>query len=257
MLEFVAALPEVPAGLDFSAHLVRLVQALQPDAIVGFDEIQESTGKFRLTHTDQFSPGVVARYFPVLTELYQENPIYPYTQREDAQLPLRISDLASRRTFHGTGLYQEFFRPLGIEHQMHIVIPTSGWITSLSLNGEADFSDEVVEMFRLLSPQIARQHARFNRPDAHEANCRSLGLSLREGQVLQWIAEGKRNGEIAVIMDLSERTVEKHVANLLRKLGVENRTAAARHWSESAQRWMQPPPGSSAIVGKSARVIHE
>jgi DNA-binding NarL/FixJ family response regulator len=55
----------------------------------------------------------------------------------------------------------------------------------------------------------------------------SLGLSRRQAEVLTWIVEGKTNGEIATILTMSERTVEKHVQQILTRLGVETRTAAA------------------------------
>ncbi|QIF05961.1 hypothetical protein G5S37_02445 [Roseimicrobium sp. ORNL1] len=53
-----------------------------------------------------------------------------------------------------------------------------------------------------------------------------LGLTLREAEVLHWMAEGKRNGEIAIILGMKERTVDKHREHLFAKLGVETRTAA-------------------------------
>lgn len=54
-----------------------------------------------------------------------------------------------------------------------------------------------------------------------------LRLTRREAQVLLWIAQGKTNREIGQILDLSPRTVNKHLEQVFRKLGVENRTAAA------------------------------
>jgi DNA-binding CsgD family transcriptional regulator len=60
-----------------------------------------------------------------------------------------------------------------------------------------------------------------------------LKLTCRETEILNWIAEGKRNGEIATILSMGERTVGKHVEHILEKLGVENRTAAARVAFES------------------------
>jgi DNA-binding CsgD family transcriptional regulator len=51
-------------------------------------------------------------------------------------------------------------------------------------------------------------------------------LSARENETLQWMTEGKRNGEIATILNISERTVEKHVAAILAQLQVENRATA-------------------------------
>ena len=56
---------------------------------------------------------------------------------------------------------------------------------------------------------------------------RELGLSLREGEVLYWLCEGKTNRDIAQILNLSPRTVMKHVEQIFAKIQVENRTAAA------------------------------
>ena len=54
-----------------------------------------------------------------------------------------------------------------------------------------------------------------------------LMLTLREAEVLLWIARGKSNRDIAEILKLSPRTVNKHLEQIYAKLGVENRTAAA------------------------------
>ena len=51
-------------------------------------------------------------------------------------------------------------------------------------------------------------------------------LTPREREILHWVAEGKRDAEIATILSLSVRTVEQHVRSCLRKLNVETRTAA-------------------------------
>jgi len=53
-----------------------------------------------------------------------------------------------------------------------------------------------------------------------------LGLTEREGEVLHWLAEGKSNPEIAIILGASPRTVGNHVEHIFEKLGVESRTAA-------------------------------
>jgi DNA-binding NarL/FixJ family response regulator len=54
-----------------------------------------------------------------------------------------------------------------------------------------------------------------------------LGLTTREGEVLSWLSKGKTNRDIAQILGLSPRTVDKHLEQIYAKLGVENRTAAA------------------------------
>lgn len=55
-----------------------------------------------------------------------------------------------------------------------------------------------------------------------------LQLTARESQVLLWLSNGKTNREIAEILEMSPRTVNKHLEQIFPKLGVENRTAAAR-----------------------------
>jgi DNA-binding CsgD family transcriptional regulator len=61
----------------------------------------------------------------------------------------------------------------------------------------------------------------------------TLHLTPREGDVLAWMAMGKTNGEIAQIVGMRPRTVEKHCENIYLKLGVESRAAAARRALEA------------------------
>ena len=56
---------------------------------------------------------------------------------------------------------------------------------------------------------------------------RKLQLTQRESEVLMWIARGKSNRDIAEILNLSPRTVNKHLEQIYAKLGVENRASAA------------------------------
>jgi len=54
-----------------------------------------------------------------------------------------------------------------------------------------------------------------------------FGLLPRETEIAYWVSQGKTNPEIATILNISPRTVEKHVEHILTKLGVENRASAA------------------------------
>ena len=58
-------------------------------------------------------------------------------------------------------------------------------------------------------------------------------LTDRERDVLSLIAAGKRNSEIATALSLSDKTVRNHVSNVLLKLQVPDRTAAALKAKES------------------------
>lgn len=74
-------------------------------------------------------------------------------------------------------------------------------------------------------------------PDASRA--RVLGLTPRECEVLKWLMVGKRDAEIASEIGVAGRTVNKHVENILRKLGVETRGGAAH---AAAERLPRIPP---------------
>ncbi|MEO1014851.1 MAG: response regulator transcription factor [Pseudomonadota bacterium] len=66
-------------------------------------------------------------------------------------------------------------------------------------------------------------------PDAFERNdaaIRSLGLSPRELEVLELLAAGRANKEIARTLDVSPNTVKTHLSNLYRKLEAGRRTEA-------------------------------
>ena len=60
-----------------------------------------------------------------------------------------------------------------------------------------------------------------------EQLARAFGLTLREAEVLLWVAHGKFNKEIADILEMSPRTVNKHMEQIFNKLAVEKRTSAA------------------------------
>lgn len=81
----------------------------------------------------------------------------------------------------------------------------------------------------------ARTLRRFIEGSAAGGGDTSLGslLSSRELQVLAHLADGMTDREIAEALVISPRTVETHVGNILRKLGVRNRAEAARTYRES------------------------
>ena len=57
---------------------------------------------------------------------------------------------------------------------------------------------------------------------------RHLALTSREAEVLRLVAEGRTNAQVARALRVSARTVQKHLEHVFAKLGVDNRTAAAR-----------------------------
>jgi DNA-binding CsgD family transcriptional regulator len=71
-----------------------------------------------------------------------------------------------------------------------------------------------------LAEQLARRLARASYP---------AGLSVREVEVLRLLAAGRSNPQIAAALSLSVRTIERHVENLYRKIGVHGRAEATAY----------------------------
>lgn len=80
----------------------------------------------------------------------------------------------------------------------------------------------------MISPRIAnRLIRRLREPSDRDAGLAGTELTPREHEVLELLARGVGNPEIAQALYLSEHTVKNHVSNILAKLQVENRIQAA------------------------------
>lgn len=67
--------------------------------------------------------------------------------------------------------------------------------------------------------------------NAPAAPLEAMGLTPREAEVMSWVAQGKTNREVGLILGSSQRTVGKHLEHIFEKLGVEGRTSAIlRAW---------------------------
>ena len=61
---------------------------------------------------------------------------------------------------------------------------------------------------------------------AFTAALTALGVTRREGEVLGWVATGRSNREVAELLEVSERTVQKHLQRCFAKLGARSRAQA-------------------------------
>ena len=99
---------------------------------------------------------------------------------------------------------------------------------------------EVIESVRLaakgeakITPKVAMRviedFRRHEKPEgeAEDASSELLVLSDREQEILQLVATGLRNREIADKLGIAEKTVKNHVSNILKALQVNSRTEAA------------------------------
>lgn len=79
-------------------------------------------------------------------------------------------------------------------------------------------------VLRVLTPHLhmalSNLYCNISKPN------KNIVLSRREKEVIDWLKQGKSSWEISAVLKISERTVNFHVANIMQKLGVVNRTQA-------------------------------
>jgi DNA-binding CsgD family transcriptional regulator len=73
-----------------------------------------------------------------------------------------------------------------------------------------------------------------------EGTRHELGLTPRENEILEWVAHGKTNPQIAEILGIAPTTVRRHLENVFAKLGVHTRTAAVTRCLGLLDRERQP-----------------
>jgi DNA-binding NarL/FixJ family response regulator len=78
-----------------------------------------------------------------------------------------------------------------------------------------------------------------------EVNRAGLGLSNREAEIMDLIASGRSNGEIARELFLSEKTVKNHVNHIYSKIGISNRGTAIALWRGAAAHAYPAAPARS------------
>jgi DNA-binding NarL/FixJ family response regulator len=97
--------------------------------------------------------------------------------------------------------------------------------------GDVESADLEFDAARALFERLgaAADLARLDSLRSLATRARNSGLTTRELQVLRRIAAGKTNKAIANELSLSERTIDRHVSNLLTKLAVPSRAAATAY----------------------------
>lgn len=101
------------------------------------------------------------------------------------------------------------------QEQAQISVPLAGQGTLVARHiGQSGISESMLVLH--IAP--AKPEISVRQPD--------IPLTPRETEVLSWLAKGKTNRDIAEILGMSHRTVNKHLEHIFEKLGVETRSAA-------------------------------
>jgi|GEM_PF-3364017 len=152
------------------------------------------------------------------------------------------SDVMSKRTWHGNPFRTEVCLPLGAAEMMAVEVdeePEHMESLFVIVVGRQNRSFTPVERYWferikwIAQPLV--QHLRvkgvcdaISGGTAGSPLIKDLPFTQREREVFHWMVEGKRNKEIAIILDCSPSTIKKHVASILMKTGAETRSGALR-----------------------------
>lgn len=158
---------------------------------------------------------------------FAEHPLVRFHSTTPGSGSHRISDSVADAQFRESGLYNEYYRRIGIDHVVAVpLFVDRGLLVSFVLNRrKRDFGDRECALLDLVREPLgalyrnllARQRA---------GGFASLPVTPREREVLAWLAAGKTDRDIGEILGMSPRTVQKHLQHIYEKLGVETRTAA-------------------------------
>jgi DNA-binding CsgD family transcriptional regulator len=158
-----------------------------------------------------------------LAEWGHQDPI-ECTRFAHRQAPVAASDVVSRRAFMRLELYQHTLRPFGCADTARLYLPTrrDGSVRFFFFDRERwGLSDRDRQLLQLLRPHFAL-HRRKWRPAAASAKA----LTGREREILDAVADGATNAQIARQLWISPHTVRTHLSNIFEKLGAKTRTEA-------------------------------
>jgi DNA-binding CsgD family transcriptional regulator len=175
---------------------------------------------------------------PDALEIFQahmaEHPLVTHSLATTDGGPASISEVVGRQRFRRLGIYAEYFRHVPTDDQLAFTIPGTAQdqVVGIALSRAGrDFGQADSAVLRSVMPPMRnalRRSVRRHRAQAAvAADPDALAdLTGRELQVLQMAARGRTNLAIARAIDISPRTVAKHLEHIYRKLGVTGRAAA-------------------------------
>jgi DNA-binding CsgD family transcriptional regulator len=227
-LEFVHLASSADEAEPVPQPVLALLARVVPGEVVGYSEWELRPAPRLLG--ESYVPSV-----PTPGEVSRARAAYCSTYPLSIQLrineprPVAISDFLTRRQLHRLDYWDQVLRPFGVEHQLRLWLPAPFGSSRLfqfsRLGVQGDFDDCQRTVLEFLRPFLIAIRDRFELRRTVRLNGNSA-LSEREAEILSWVARGKSNDEIALLLFLSPHTIRKHLENAYRKLGVHTRAAA-------------------------------
>ena len=161
----------------------------------------------------------------VLFQWHHQDPITcGFTRFSNSPRPIAASDVLSRRAADHLDLYQHTLRPFGFADTAKLFLPAAPGETRFFFFDRRRWGlrERDRELLALLRPHFAvhLKRSRWRNPTLDS-------LTAREREVLDALAEGDTNAQIAKRLWISPHTVRSHIEHIFEKLDVKTRTEAA------------------------------
>jgi DNA-binding CsgD family transcriptional regulator len=157
-----------------------------------------------------------------------------------AATAIRWSDFYTNPELKNTPFYADCVRPyFRDEYSLQVTLPTLPGNTrtvALFRDSGADFTER-----DRLALQLLRPHLHDVYVDAERRRHGVPHLSPREREVLQLVAQGHSNADVARVLFISVATVRKHMEHIFDRTGVRTRSAAAALALPQVRPFSQPP----------------
>ena len=231
-----APLYAAPQAGEFYTQLSDAINSLFGAELTCFDFFDQQG---QLLHVSGNAPTLFTP--PFLTQLaahIHKHPLFTSVFVEKNPEPVKISDFCSSRDYRKTLIYNEFYRTVGVTHQLVVgfEVPGQGYTTCALSRGRRDFTETERVLLAFVQPHLT-QLLRLAAPALPTATTPAVaGLTTREADILHQLAQGRPDKEIAHCCSISPRTVQVHLRNIYAKLGVDNRTAAVVNYQLSGSK---------------------
>lgn len=231
---FVAETGEVEGDGPFPPAFLAALRRLVPCDFVAFNELD----RVRERHLGYvvYPQGAVDGMEAPITywQARSEHPLCRYHETTGDWRAYRLSDFVTIRELRRRRIYEDWMRPVGQTHLITVGLEAPldhTKVFQFNRPDGPDFDERDCLVLDVLRPLFESRYAwwaaRHTTPETAVGE-RTLRLTPREHEVLELVAEGLTNAQIAGRLWISAGTVRRHLENAYGKLGVHSRTAAVR-----------------------------
>jgi DNA-binding CsgD family transcriptional regulator len=225
---FVAETADLPRdGEVFSGAFLAALRRLVPCDFVSYAEMDRVHCRL-LRFVEQPVYDGPEPELPV-RELDRDDPVRRYFKETQIGAH-RLSDVAATHELRRSVGYAVWFGALGFAHHLRVGLDATRWHTKefcFDRGPGRNFTARDCAVLDAVRPYLAARYALWRAGQRTPAADRNAsGLTVRELDVLNLLADGLTNGEIAQRLWIAPGTVRRHLENIYEKLGVHTRTAA-------------------------------